>query len=68
MKILNFFTAKIRDYFTIWDIKLIQLSAMLILIVLIKIIPQIISLNIWWYVVGAILAAIRPIYVIYFKK
>ncbi len=67
MKIISYFNQRLK-LFTIWDIKLAQLAAMFVLIVLIKFIPQIITLNIWWYVVGVILSAIRPLYVMFLKK
>ena len=67
MKIISFFNQRLK-LFTIFDIKLAQLAAMFVLIVLIKFIPQIITLNIWWYVAGCILVAIRPLYVMFLKK
>ncbi len=67
MKIISYFNQRLK-FFTIWDIKLVQLAAMFVLIVLIKFIPQITSLNIWWYVAGCILTAIRPVYVMFEKK
>jgi hypothetical protein len=67
MKIVSYFNQRLK-FFTIWDIKLAQLAAMFVLIVLIKFIPQIITLNVWWYVAGCILSAIRPVYVMFMKK
>ena len=67
MKIISFFNQRLKS-FTIWDIKLAQLAAMFVLIILIRFIPQIITLNIWWYVAGCILAGIRPMYVMFFKE
>ncbi len=64
---ISFFNQRLK-LFTIWDIKLVQLAAMFVLIVLIKFFPQIITLNIWWYVAGCILSIIRPIYVMFIKK
>ncbi len=67
MGMIKFFNKRIR-FFTIWDIKLIQLCAMLVIIILIKLIPEITSLGYWWYIVLLILVAIRPVYVMFFKK
>ena len=67
MVLISYFNKRVK-LFNIWDIKLCQLTAMLVIIILIKLIPQIISLNIWWYVILLILAAIRPMYVMFFKK
>ncbi len=66
MGIIKNFNKRIR-FFTIWDIKLIQLCAMLVIIILIKLIPEITSLSYWWYIVLLVLAAIRPIYLMFFK-
>ncbi|MCK4694537.1 MAG: hypothetical protein KAT74_02180 [Candidatus Cloacimonetes bacterium] len=67
MGLISYFNKRVK-LFNIWDIKLCQLTAMLVIIILIILIPQIISLNIWWYVILLILAAIRPMYVMFFKK
>ncbi|MCK4312118.1 MAG: hypothetical protein KAW88_05225 [Candidatus Cloacimonetes bacterium] len=67
MGLIGYFNKRVK-LFTIWDIKLCQLTAMMVMIILIKFIPQIISLNIWWYVILLILAAIRPMHVMFFKK
>ncbi len=55
-------------YFTLFDVKLTQMTAMCVLIILIKFIPQITSLNTWWYVAGAIIFALRPLYLVFIKK
>ncbi len=68
MIFIKFFNSRIKEHFTIIDIKLAQLAAMFVLIILIKLIPEIISLNYRVYIVAAILAAIRPIYVMFMKK
>ena len=68
MIFIKFFNNRIKEYFTIIDIKLAQFAAMFVLIILIKLIPEIISLNYWVYIVGAILTAIRPMYVTFIKK
>lgn len=68
MFFIEFFNRKLKEHFTIWDIKLAQIAAMLLLIILIKLIPEIISLDYWVYIIGLILAAIRPLYVLFIKK
>ena len=68
MFFIKFFNSRIKEHFTIMDIKLAQMAAMFVLIILIKLIPEIISLNYWFYIVGAILTAIRPMYVMFIKK
>ena len=68
MFFIKFFNSRIKEHFTILDIKLAQMAAMFVLIILIKLIPEIISLNYWVYIVGAILTAIKPMYAMFIKK
>ncbi len=53
---------------TIFDIKLVQACAMLVILIIVKLIPQIMRLSIWWFAALLVLCAIRPLYVFYFKK
>ena len=68
MDFVSYFNDRLKNYFTLWDIKLAQLAAMFMLIILIKLIPQIISLDYWVYIAGAILTASRPLYLTFIKK
>ena len=68
MGFISYFNDRLKNYFTLWDIKLAQMAAMFFLIIIIKLIPEIISLNYWFYIVGAILTAIRPLYLTFIKK
>jgi len=67
MKMIKFFNERIK-FFSIFDIKLAQLASMFVVIILIKLIPQIITLDYWVYILGVILCGIRPVYVMFFKK
>ncbi len=53
---------------SIFDMKLVQISAMLVILIIVKLVPQIMSINIWWFVILLILCAIRPLYIFYVKK
>ncbi|MCK4338807.1 MAG: hypothetical protein KAW87_02305 [Candidatus Cloacimonetes bacterium] len=53
---------------TIFDIKLVQGAAMFIMLIIVKLIPQIMNISIWWFVALAILCGIRPVYVFFIKK
>jgi len=64
---IRYFNRRIK-LFTIWDIKLSQIAAMCIIIILIKLIPEITSLKFIWYILIALICAIRPFYVMFFKK
>ncbi|HHE37354.1 MAG TPA: hypothetical protein ENL20_02140 [Candidatus Cloacimonetes bacterium] len=67
MRMIKFFNERIK-FFSIFDIKLAQLTAMLVMIILIKLIPQIITLDYWIYILALIIVSIRPLYVMFFKK
>ena len=45
----------------ILDTKLAQAAAIFFALVIVKLIPQIMKLNIWWFVLLAILCAIKPV-------
>jgi len=68
MVFFKYFNNRIKEHFTILDIKFAQMAAMFIIIILIKLIPEIISLDYWVYIVGLIISAIRPMYVMFIKK
>ena len=53
---------------TIFDIKLVQGAAMFVMLIIVKLIPQIMNISIWWFVALAILCGIRPVYVFCIKK
>ncbi|MDA3813721.1 MAG: hypothetical protein PF570_05650 [Candidatus Cloacimonetes bacterium] len=68
MNFISYFNDRLKNHFTIWDIKLAQMAAMFLLIIFIKLIPEIISLNYWVYIVGLIISAVRLLYVMFIKK
>ncbi|MCK4251629.1 hypothetical protein KAX97_09270 [candidate division WOR-3 bacterium] len=67
MKIIQNMNERVRKL-NIFDIKLVQGCAMFVVLIIVKLIPQIMTINIWWFVVLLVLCAIRPLYVFYFKK
>ena len=52
----------------ILDTKLAQAAAIFFALVIVKLIPQIMKLNIWWFVLLAILCAIKPVITFYGSK
>jgi hypothetical protein len=54
--------------FGIIDVKLAQGAAMFFVLVIAKLIPQIMSINIWWFVALLVLCAIKPFYVFWIRK
>ncbi len=67
MKIISWMNDRIKK-FTIFDIKLVQGAAMCVILIIVKLIPQIMTISIWWFVVLAIVFGIRPMYLMYFSK
>ena len=67
MGIFDFFNERVKNL-TIFDIKLAQACAMCVILIIAKLIPQIMSIGIWWFVVLLIIFAIRPMYVFFIKK
>jgi hypothetical protein len=67
MCFMDFFHERVKRL-TIFDVKLVQASAMCVILIIVKLMPQIMTINIWWFIVLLILFAIRPIYVFYLKK
>lgn len=54
--------------FNIVDIKLAQGAAMFVALVIVKLIPRIMNINIWWFVALLVVCAIRPMYVFFIKR
>jgi hypothetical protein len=67
MSFINFFNERVKKL-TIFDVKLVQASAMCVILIIAKLIPQIMTVNIWWFIVLLVIFAIRPMYVFFFKK
>ncbi len=54
--------------FDIIDVNLAQGTAMFFALIIAKLIPDIMDLNIWWFVGLTILCTIKPVYVFWIKK
>jgi hypothetical protein len=50
------------------DLKLMGLACMLIGIILVKWIPSILKINVWWFALITILCLGRVYYILFFKK
>jgi hypothetical protein len=50
------------------DVKLAQVTVMFLALIIAKLIPEIMDVNIWWFVVLLIICAIRPFYVFWFRE
>ncbi|TFB09106.1 hypothetical protein E3V08_01210 [Candidatus Atribacteria bacterium MT.SAG.1] len=50
------------------DVKLVALASILIGIILVKWIPSLLKINIWWFIIIAALCLAKVYYVIFSKK
>jgi len=50
------------------DVKIVGFAGMLIGIILVKWIPSILNINIWWFICIAILCLAKVYYTLFFKK
>jgi hypothetical protein len=67
MKFLENMTDRAKK-FSIVDVKLAQWAAMFITLIVVKLIPQIMDINIWWFVILLAICAMKPLYVFWIKK
>lgn len=67
MKIIQDMNERVRKL-NIFDIKLVQGCTMFMVLIIVKLIPQIMTINIWWFVILLVLCAFRPLYVFFIKK
>jgi hypothetical protein len=52
----------------ILDTKLAQGASMFFALIVVKLIPQIMDANIFWFILLTILCAVRPVYTFFLKK
>jgi len=67
MKFIDFFNNRVKRL-TIFDIKLIQLTAIFVALIIVKIFPCIMDISIWWFVVLLLISSVRPMYLFFIKK
>ena len=66
MSLIGYFNDRVKRL-NIFDIKLIQICAIFVALIIVKLVPGIMGFSIWWFVGLLVLSAIRPIYVFFFK-
>ena len=54
--------------FSLFDIKLFQASGIFAVLVLVKLIPVIMDINIWWFVSLLVVCSIKTFHVLFIKK
>jgi hypothetical protein len=67
MTINEFFKARISRL-SMLDLKLAQGAAMCVMVIIIKLFPDILRIEIWWFLLFAALFGFKPLYVFYVKK
>jgi len=67
MLLIEFFNDRIKR-FNIFDLKLLQASSIFFVLALVKLYPEIMEINIWCFIVLAIICAIRPLYLVFIKR
>jgi len=67
MGILKIMNERVKKL-SIIDLKLAQGGAMFLVIILVKLIPEIMNINIWWFVTLLVICVIKPLYVCWIKK
>jgi hypothetical protein len=66
MPLLEEMTRRVKK-FDIIDVKLAQVVVMFLALIIAKLIPEVMDINIRWFVVLLIICAIKPFYVFWFK-
>ena len=66
MSWIDYWNRKVRTL-TVVDLKLIQVGSMALILIIVKLFPQIVSLSIWWFVALAIICGLRPLYVFWLR-
>ena len=66
MGLIDYLNQRVKNL-DVFDVKLAQLTAMFLTLFIVKLVPGIMTINIWWFVVLAILCTIKPFYAFWFK-
>ena len=66
MNWMDFWDRKVKQ-FSIWDLELAQIWTAAWVLILIKIFPQIMQLNAWWFVAVLVLCLPRLVYLVFMK-
>ena len=64
---IKYFNSRVK-MLNIFDLKLLQATVMFLAIIIVKLIPRILEIDIWWFVVLLVLCLIKPFYVFFFGK
>ncbi len=64
---IKYFNSRVK-MLNIFDLKLLQATVIFFAIIIVKLIPRILEIDIWWFVVLLVLCLIKPFYVFFFRK
>ena len=67
MLFIQFFNERVKR-FDIFDIKLVQGIGIFMALIIAKLIPEIMEISIYWFVILLVLCIIKPAYVMFLKK
>jgi hypothetical protein len=67
MGIIKFFNDRVKRL-NIFDVKLAQGAAMCVMLIIVKIFPDIIKLGAGWFILFALILGLRPMYVFFLKR
>jgi hypothetical protein len=54
--------------FSFFDIKMIQFTTLFAALILVKLVPEILKVNIWWFVALLIVCLVKPLFVFFQKR
>ncbi len=67
MGIFKYMNERVKK-FSFFDIKLFQVTGIFAVLVLVKLIPVIMDINIWWFVGLLVICSIKTVHVLFIKK
>lgn len=66
MGLIGYLNQRLRNM-DVFDVKLAQLAAMFLTLFIVKLVPEIMTISIWWFVGLVILSTIKPFYAFWLK-
>ncbi|MFQ5511079.1 MAG: hypothetical protein ACE5EO_04455 [Candidatus Krumholzibacteriia bacterium] len=63
MLFVDFFNQRVKRLGLV-EVKMVQIAAACVALILVKLIPRILTVSIWWFVALAILCSIRPMWLV----
>ena len=67
MGFIGYFNERVKTL-SIFDLKLVQGAMMCFTIIIVNVFPQILNIDIWWFVALFVLFIARPFYIFFIRK